>query len=774
MTAENFKNLGLDSRLLSIKDQEIDYKGLVQKYFLSKWYWYVLSLVAFTALAHFYLKLIEPAYEIRSKILITKSEPDYGSPGDWIKNALKGTTASDNVYNEIQMLSSFALLNQVVHELNLDVHYFWKDGLIVRDGYTEFPVQVGFYELNSPAYFGRPLRVQPIDANTFQLYDEKDLLIGTYAFGDSFTNDMGSFCLERNGEIDPAEQASMYVEFFNPDYITEGYLEKLFVGFIDINSTTIELTLEDAIPQRGVDVLENAIVRYNDLKNFENNRIARNTLQFIDERLLDIGRDLRSVERSVESFKLQNNIASETTSDLQIVLENVSKLDANKNNIEIQLNVLESLKKTLDMPEGDYTLIPLNLSTANAQIQEIVKPFNDLVLERRQLLVTSQPSNPMVLSLNQRLMSLKASIFAAIQNQQNDLRYQLQRVEGQYGESIARLRSVPTQERALLDKSREQSIIEGLYTYLLQKREETALTLIGISSNSLVIDPPRSSVMAVSPNPLIYYFAGGVFGFFFPFLLISFGEVFKDVVQSEEDVKEKLPSQAVIGMINESKTSKRQIVLGKSRSLVSDRFRSLRTNLQFLNGNRSKSIMVTSSVSGEGKTFVAANLAASFAAAEERTLIIDFDLRNQSVGKYLGNGKNNTIGLSNFFQGTSENVDELISSTPIANLDHLPSGPMPEYPDELVISEDKLVALFGQLSDRYSTIIIDTSPVGIITDAILLNNHIDHSLFVIRMGTTKKEMLEKARDIFDQDLLVNPMLVLNGMKKGEVYGYKIK
>jgi capsular exopolysaccharide synthesis family protein len=390
------------------------------------------------------------------------------------------------------------------------------------------------------------------------------------------------------------------------------------------------------------------------------------------------------------------------------------------------------------------------------------------------MLLTSQPSNPLILSLNQRLMSLKASIFAAIQNQQSDLRFQLQRIEGQYGESIARLRSVPTQERALLDKSREQSIIEGLYTYLLQKREETALSLIGISSNSLVIDPPRSSVMAVSPNPLIYYFGGGVFGFFLPFLLISLSEVFKDVVQSEEDVKEQLPNLAIIGMVNESKSNKKQIVFGKNRSLVSDRFRSLRTNLQFLNGNRSKSIMVTSSVSGEGKTFVAANLAASFAAAEERTLIIDFDLRNQSVGKYLGKGKENPIGLSTYFKGESENLDELISATRIAHLDHLPSGPMPAYPDELVIDEDKLALLFGQLKDRYSTIVIDTSPVGIITDAILLNNHIDHSLFIVRMGTTKKDMLEKARDIFDQDLLVNPMLVLNGMKKGEVYGYKIK
>lgn len=774
MTIENFRNIAQDSRLMAFKNQEIDYKGLAKRYFWDRWYWYVVGFLLFAGLSYFYVGLLEPTYEIKSKILITENEKDYSSPEDWIKRALDGTSVSDNVFNEIQLLSSFALLHQVVNLLNLDIHYYWQDGLASREGYREFPIQVGGYKLASDAFYGLSFQVVPIDGQSFKLIGEEEKEIGIYPFGENFTNQFGTFCFESNGPLPFGSERTMHVEFIDPGVVTENYLKNLKVQFSDIKSTTLELVLEDPIPQRGEDILDNAIIKYNELKNFENNRIARNTLQFIDERLVSIGQELRAVERRVESFKLNNNIASETTTDLQIVMEDMSTLDKERNTIEVQLNTLESLRQSINPSGEDFNLIAVNQNSTNMQIQEIVQPYNDLVLERRQLLLTSQPSNPLVKSTNLKLISLRTSILSAITSLQSDLRFQLNRLNGQYDKSAARLRSVPTNERNLLDKTREQGIIEGLYTYLLEKREETALSLIGISSNSIVIDPPRSSSKVVAPKKLRYYFAGSLGGLVIPFLLISVMEMFSDTIQSEDDVKEILPQQSVVGLINQDKSIKKKIVMGKNRTLISDRFRSLRTNLQFLADEDSRCILVTSSVSNEGKTFIATNLAVNFAIAEEKTIIVDFDLRNPNVARYMGEEYNKEIGLSNLFTGETDNVADIIQDTKVSNLQFITRGPIPDYPNELAVPEDRLNLLFAYLKEHYDTIIVDTSPIGIITDAILLNKHIDYSLYTVRVGITNKEMLEKARENFDQNLLVNPVLVLNGLKKGEVYGYKIK
>lgn len=773
MTIENYKGLRFDGRLFDMANQEIDYRGLLKKYFLSKWYVYVLFLLLFAGLSYFYVSTIEPTYEIKSKLLITQGERDNGSPEDWLKRSLNFSAIPDNVYNEIQVLTSYALVNQVVNYLNLDIEYFWEEGMSRRTGYRDFPISVNSYNLNSGAYYNQPFMITPVDRNSFRLSLEGQE-IGTYQYDQEFSNGFGTFCFELNGNPNLYPESSMHVQFFYPAAVTEAYVRKLNVGFIDVKSTTLEIILEDAVPQRGVEILNNLIIRYHQIKNQENNRVANNTLQFIDERLVDIGRDLRSIESSVESYKLSNNITAESTSDLQIVLETTNKLNSEREDLDVQLNVLESMKRNLNMSNDEFDLLPTNRSTSNLRIDEVVKSYNDQVLERRRLLVTSQPTHPIVLSATQKLISLRNTIYSAIENLQNDMRMQATNVKTQYERSVAQLRSVPTKERQLMDKSRQQAIVENLYTYLLQKREETALSLIGTAANSIVIDPPRSTTSAVAPNKLKFYFAGSFMGLALPFLLISVVEVLRDSIQSEEQLKTLVPNHSIIGLINRRGAKGKQVVMQKSRSLISDRFRSLRTNVQFLAGDDKKCVMVTSSASKEGKTFIATNLAASFALKEERTIIVDFDLRNPQVANYLEEHDKKNIGLSNFFLDEISNIREIIHPSKIANLDYITGGVMPDYPDELILKEKKLIELFDYLKLKYNTIILDTSPVGIISDAILLNKYVSHTLYVVRVGTTKKDMVEKARELFDQDQLVNPFLVLNGVKKGEVYGYKVK
>lgn len=775
MTIDNYKGLRLDRRLMDISNQDVNYRGLLEKYFLKKWYYYLLCVGVFVGLSYFYVSTIEPTYEIKSKLLITEGERDSGSPEDWLKRSLNFSAIPDNVYNEIQVLTSYALVNQVVNYLNLDIDYFWEKEFSRRTGYKRFPVRVSHYKLSSPEYYNTPFGIIPVDAESFRLHLEGEE-IGTYQYGVEFINQYGTFCFQLDGNPYMYPEDKMQVQFLAPAIVTEAYLRKLHVGFIDVKSTTLEIALEDAVPERGTDILDNLIIRYHQIKNQENNRIANNTLRFIDERLVNIGRDLRSIESSVENYKLNNNIAFESTSDLQIVLESANKLSAEKEDLEVQMNVLEAMKKGLNMSDTNFELIPINRSTANLRIEEIVKPYNSLVLERRQLLVTSQPSNPLVLSANQKLISMRNSIYSAIENFQSDLKLQLTNIRDQYDRSMTRLRSVPTKERQLTDRSRQQGIIENLYTYLLQKREETALSLIGTAANSIIIDPPRSSARIVAPNKMKFYLAGSFAGLAIPFLFISIGEALKDAVASEDELKTMLPNHSIVGLINQRASKGKHLVMQKARTLISDRFRSLRTNMQFLNSGESQAqcIMVTSSTSREGKTFIATNLAASFAIKEEKTVIVDFDLRNAEVASYLEEQATGKIGLSHYFRGEVENIEELLQVSQVENLQYITLGEIPNHPDELILTEYKLMRLFEYLKDNFSTIIVDTSPVGIISDAILLNKYITHSLYVVRVGVTKHAMVEKARELFDQDQLVNPMLVLNGVKKGEVYGYKVK
>ncbi|MEZ4993469.1 MAG: polysaccharide biosynthesis tyrosine autokinase [Saprospiraceae bacterium] len=772
MTIENYKGLRFDGRLFDLGNRDIDYRGLLNKYFLSKWYYYALSFMVCVGLTYLYVRTIEPTYAITSKLLITEGERDTGSPEDWLKRSLNFSASPDNVYNEIQVLTSFALVKQVVDFLNLDINYYWQEKYSRRTGYTNFPISVSSYKLSSPWYYGTSFQVIPMNGEQFQMKVGEDVL-GTYNFDEEFSNNFGDFCFQLQGNPYLHPESGMFVEFLNPPAITESYLYRLYVGFIDIKSTTLEIYLEDAVPARGIDFLENLIIRYHQIKNQENNRVANNTLQFIDERLVDIGRDLRSIEYSVESYKLNNSIASESTSDLQILLESANRLDREKENYEVQLNILESMKQKLNMSGDNFELITVgNGASTDIKIQEIVKQYNDKVLARRELLVTSQASHPVVQSATQQLISLRNTIYAAIDNMQNDLRLQVGNVNNQYNRSVSQLRSVPTKERQLTDKAREKAIVEDLYVYLLQKREETALSLIGTAVNSIVIDPPRSTTQAVSPNKMKYYFGGSFFGLALPFLLISMVEIFKNSIESEDQLKALLPAHPVVGLINKRRSKGKQIVVQKGRSLISDRFRSLRTNLQFMANDGDKCIMVTSSASMEGKTFIATNVAASFAVKDEKTVIIDFDLRNPQVANYLDTANGDT-GLSTFFSGETPKVEDIIQSSNIKNLDYIAFGPAIDYHDELVLNEQKLAKLFGYLKANYDTIVVDTSPVGIITDAILLNKYITQTLYVVRVGFTKKEMIEKARELFDQDQLINPALVLNGVKKGEVYGYKV-
>lgn len=762
-----YKNiLMVDERTAEANGTEVNYKALFYKYILTKWPYYLVSVVLLLGLSFYYIKSAQPVYEISSKLLIKEEKEDYSAENDWVKKNLNFTVVSDNVVNEIEILTSFALMREVIDEMNLDVRYYWKDKLSEKDAYQTFPIEVDTFQLHPIE--NTDFKIIPIDSRFFQM--TQDEFTGKYEYGKLFSNKFGTFRFELNESGYTEPEKEMRVAFWDIKEVTQSYLDEFAVDFSDVQmkSSTLQLSLKDVNPQRGEEILTKLIQKYNSKKHQEDNQQALKTLDFINVRLQEVRSELATAESSLEQFKLRNNIASKTTSDLNILLSNMNELGKEQKELEVDLGIIQSMKEGFSAQADQYNLIPLNLSLVNVQTAELIKPYNDLVLQQKKLLQNGQPDNPIVQSVNQDLASLKMSILGALENMQNDIQLQLETKNNQYEDVSQRLKSVPSKERQLIDRARKQSVTEDLYVYLLKKKEETSLALINNFSDSNVIDPPRSSIYPVSPKKKLFMFAGLMGGLAIPLFFIVMFDFIRDTVLTEKELKSLISGVNIVGMISKYEGKDREVKLLQRRDITSEHFRAMRTKLQFHYRVKQKCIMVTSSVSSEGKTFVAANLAMSYAMSGKKTIILDFDLHRSDMRRFFQDAQDQ--GLAEFFGGHTP-LEEVIQKSSLNHkLDYIASGTSVLHPSE-ILTDQQLSKLFEELKKQYDIIVVDTPPVGIISDALLLNRYVTNSLYVVRSGVTKKEMLFKAKELFDNKLLTNPSLVLNGVRKADYYGY---
>lgn len=756
-----------DPHQASQNGKETDYKLLIREYVLEKWWVYVLFLTIGWGVAYVYSMTLQPQYEISARLLIKEGERETLAEEEWFKRSLNLSAVSENVFNEIEILSSHSIIRPVIEELGLDVSYFRKEGLRMKEGYQNFPIQVTGYSLQPIK--NKEFRVTPLDSTSFELH--QDTLIGVYRFDEFFTNSFGSFRITATDKTTIAKNKNLFIKFNHLQKLTESYAKRLNIDFTHKNSTVLDLSLKDQVSRRGVHILEGIIEKYNALKAEESNKIALNTMTFINERLNDISSDLSGAEKSIEQYKLDNNIAFETTSDLDILMNKTTDLIEQQEQIKQQIKSLAMLKLMVSKSASSESdpITSINLPIPNEELRELVQNYNQLLLQRQQLLQTGSMKNPVVQSASEKLTSLRYSIFDGIDKMQKELNYQYDNTKIQYSNASKKLQSVPSKERALLDKSRRQAITEDLYVYMLQKKEETALALISNPVSSQVVEPPHSSLGPVGPNKKLIYLSGIMAGATVPFFLILILNLFKDSLNSEEELKTIFPNQPIIGRINKNQGMGKRIILSDKTAIVNERFRSLRTSLQLRLGEELQTVMVTSSSSSEGKTFISLNLAISFARASKKTLILDFDMRNPDIANYLG--KNSDTGLISFFKEEMDCKDLIQSSTEYPNLSFLAGGLKQKNPSDYITSK-KLAQLFGALKQQFDIIIIDTPPIGIVSDALLLNDYVDQSLFVVRSGITKKAIIEHTKELFKQNQLSNPALVFNGAKLGEIKAFQ--
>lgn len=748
---------------------------------LDNWYWFVLSVFLCMGCAYLYVASSQKIYNRTATILVKDSRK--GGESDLATFAdLTGFSSRRNVDNEIYVLQSRRLMEQVVRELNLTVNYTTRIGLRTRTLYRQSPIDVTFVNANDKESFGFDVTVHD-DRVTVTEFVQRDLepemggqtVAGR--LGDTLTTPVGQIVV--NGTLylsDDFRNRKINVTKSTLRGATSAYRQHVQSSVVNKMSSIITLSMRDVVPQRAEDVINALIHSYNNDAIEDKRAIAKQTSQFINARLGIISEELGDVDKNIESFKQRNNIYDLSTEATRLLSES-SKYKGESLTVDNQIAMAQYIKDFLIDEEKNSSLIPATAAMVNAVIARQIGDFNEMVLQRDKLLSEGSVNNPTVQSLNNALKASRNSIIASLDSHIRALQIQSEALRKEERYANTRIQNASAQEKEILSSIRQQKVKEELYLYLLQKREENELALEVVEPNARIIDEAYGPLIPIYPKPLMIFIMAFIFGLGIPFAIIYLLEVLDTTIRGRKDI-EKYVNVPFLGEIPQhvGAASRGIVVRENGRDPVSEAFRILRTNMNFMNVNRNgelKVILLTSSNAHAGKTFVSTNLALTLALAGKKVLLADIDLRRRSLSKVMGHGKD-TKGITSYLSGMTKNIDDVIRSTSLhPNLDVLYAGVQPPNPAELLLSE-QLDLLIRELRGKYDYILLDSVPAMAVADAMIIDRLCDLALYVVREGLLDRRQLPDIERLFQEKKFHNMCLVLNGAtvkRSGYGYGY---
>lgn len=740
------------------EESDLDVRRLLFTY-LRHWYWIALTVAIGVFGARMYLRYTTPIYEVSGTVLIDEEQKTALSQEAVISDL--GFAPSSDVADELQILRSRDLMLRVVDSLKINEVVFLEGRIKDSELYDRAPLSIDY---TAPNAWGTTLRLRVLDQQDFMLLTEADTdsLIGR--FGTPIEWAGQTFTLRPQDSLSAGEIYRIHLH--HPESVAAAYAKKIEVSQIE-ESSVIRLILNDAVPQKAEDIINTLIIRYNDRILAEKNEAGRNTLAFIDERLAFITEELYSVERQVEGFRESNEMAVDLSVRAENYLEQIKELDQQRTELQLQQDMLSKMTAYLDL--DGYRSLPVTEELLGATLNGLIQEYNQLVFERENMLETATAENPVVSTYEEKLNYLEENIRLAISTMSENLTNRTRAVEERIQPLEERIARVPRNERQLLQIMRQQQIKEQLFLFLLQKREETALSVAAQTADARVLDRPTRRGQ-VSPQPLRIYALAGMLGFALPIGLLTLRVLFDNKIRSREDLEE-ISRIPFLGSIAQNSRQDTIVVKRGSRSAIAEMFRLLRTNLLFnAAGSDNQTMMVTSSISGEGKTFITLNLGSSLALSGKKVIMLGLDLRKPKMAEYL-TGRKEHQGVTNYLAGSTEDIHGLIQAAPdYENLHFIPCGPMPPNPAELLMT-DRLRQLLSTLRDEYDHILIDSSPVGLVTDALLLEEEVDQTIVVARTDFTTKKLVHMLNEVYQEQKLPRMGLVLNGVNTRKGYGY---
>lgn len=738
---------------------------VIRKY-LYHWPLFVLTLLICFGLAFSYLKLATPGYTVKARVLIKDDIKGNGAQSALAEVDLFRTRTL--VENEIEVLRSRSLIRKVVDDLHLSVRYFELGTYRKKDIYGQSPVR--FVQVVPSSYVSEKPQFIDIEVTDDQRYVLKDDESGTdVAFGAVVTNRLGKWKLERVGNSAVFLGKTIRIMVTDAEQVTDAYLNALDAELANKKSTVVELSIKEKVPERGKDILNGVIKSYITAATEDIDNTRRSTLDFIDARLASLTNELSFAEESVESFKSSNGLMDVST-ESKFFLDRIRDNDVKLNEVNVQLEIVNGIEKYIDSNKATGNA-PATAGIADAGLVALINQLITLELQKDQLLGTTPAKSPVFETINRQIATTKHSIRENIRGLKTSLtasQAQLRKFSANLETSI---RKLPGQERELITKKRQQNIKEELYVYLLQKREEADVSYATATVDNIMVDPPFAG-QADSPKAMLVMGLALMASLCIPFGIIFGRDLFNNKIQTVREVQDSMPIP-ILGELIYQRSPSAIVMQNKSGQLIAEQFRSLNTNLQhiFRDKKQGRVTLLTSGMSGEGKSFIATNLAASLAASGRRTIILEFDLRNPMIARNMRIKPRK--GLADYLVGNASVKDIVIGTNIHKNLFVALAGTLPEYPTEL-LQRPGLHELIDWVTGNFDEILIDTPPVQLVADAMILAEFSDINIYVLRQGVTQRSHLDYVRQIYADKRLKNLSIVFNGVdstKQGNRYDY---
>lgn len=771
-------------------EKPVDYKALFFEY-LMYWPWILGCVIVMGIVMYAYLRYQAPVYNVNATVLIKQGDQTKNpsaSPMQAMQD-LGMLSMASNFDNEVEILRSRTLVKKVVNKLNLYINY--KEAQTFRyptDLYKTSPVQVWTTPEEADRLFG-PVTLEMTctpdgkvdveasyypdrDADEVTLHKHFDQLPGV------LTTPVGVFTLSANSDsilakIDQTRTITATV--VSPTAVATSYTASLSSEPTSKTTTIVALNLQNSNPRRGIDFINMLVALYNEDANNDKNEVAAKTAQFIDDRIGIINQELGTTESQLASFKQQAGL-TDLSSDAQLALKENSAYQQKQAENATQIRLITFLKSYINDPKNEMEVIPANVGLADQGLSDLIIKYNDLLIERKRLLRTSNESNPAVVQLDAGIRATRANVQTTVDNVEKGLLITQSDLDREGKKYATRISNAPTQEKELMSITRQQEIKASLYLLLLQKREENAITLASTATNGRIIEEAMAGSAPVSPNKKTFYLIALVLGIGIPVGVIYLRNLLRFKIEGRADV-EKITDVPVVGDVPMVDTKGNPIVVQENHNdLMEEVFRSVRTNIQYMLQEGQKVILFTSTSSGEGKSFTAGNLACSFAFMGKKVVIVGLDIRKPGLNKVF-QISHKEKGITQYL-ADPEHTDLLSlcqPSTVSSNLYILPGGTVPPNPTELVARKtlDQAIEI---LKANFDYVVLDTAPIGMVTDTQLIARVADLSVYVCRAGYTHKSHYELINELKKDHKLPNLCTLINCIdmnqrKNGYYYGY---
>lgn len=770
---------GYNQELSFDNTDKIDIRQEIDKYRIY-WKWFVLGLCAALFVAYFYIKFTPPQYSVSAFIMIKdnlksgiseelKAVADLG---------IVGTGSTNNPENEIFIIKSRKIVGIMVDSLELNISYFEEGRVNTVETYGNNSIKLKFINKDDVYHsLDTAFVVSFLDDNKLHLKSTEGEVLKDLQFDEIVeSKELGKFkIIKNNFNSKKTNDIQDVLVVIKPrKRVISAYANRIEITSISENSSILHLNVIDRNKIKAENILDELIRQYNSDAVIDKNIVSNKTKDFIEERLESVGFELGLIQDSLKEYKTEFGISGHSK-EAEIAITSISERDAIIIQLETKLNLINWAEQLVAKQSAEDEIFPTNLGFSDEINSQSINVINQLILEKHKLQQTVGDKNPNLLALEERIKVLKQNLKQNFNNLKVSTEIQLKRAKEQAKAGQDKVTKIPSIERGIVDIQRQKIIYSELYSYLLKKKEEIAISLAVAVPNAKIIDVAFGSDDPVSPNKRIIYLIAVIAGLLLPFIIIYIIMLLDSKLHNRKDIEDNL-RVPYLGDIPHSEYVEKVIVKKDNRTSTAEAFRILRTNLNFMlpktsEGSKCKIIFLTSTIPGEGKSFVAINLAATLALTNKKVLLLGLDLRAPKITEYLGiaDGK----GITNYILDDTLKVEDIKFTTPeVENVDFISSGLIPPNPSEL-LSSYRVKELFETVKKDYDFIIADTAPISLVTDTLLIANFADIFLYVARANFLDRKMLIVPRKLYEEKKLPNMAIVLNDTdsERGNGYGY---